>query len=349
MSMDLFREAIKAAHNGRRQDAHNLLQELLMGQPRHELGWWWLSKVAEDVDEQIRALETVLILNPAHEEAIHRLPELKAQRKQQEQNDQAALYQEAVWAYKNGRHPQARQYLHQLVRQNPSHLKAWLGLAQVAHSPAEKIVALETALTLNPEHEKAAIHLKKLRANFDDPLALAQAYEAVHLTGKAVAAYHFAAQNAPHSADRHMAGKHARKLQAAQQKWAQDQQKKAERPIVFTSENANLVRLGFGPLLVYLLLIFIHGGLNPLHIPWLAYLGIPLVAMGSLLIAGAANTPHHIYWHKLFGPQGIPNHATALALAVVGFLIVFIPIMLVLTVSYDQLLVYHQALSSAVR
>jgi hypothetical protein len=73
MSFDLFREAVKAAHNDDEKSARALLQELLLGQPRHELGWLWLSKVSADIDEQIKALETALTINPARKETKLRL------------------------------------------------------------------------------------------------------------------------------------------------------------------------------------------------------------------------------------------------------------------------------------
>ncbi len=346
MSIDLFREAVTAVHNGRHREAHELLQELLLGQPRHEMGWWWLSKVSPDVDEQIRALEMVLSLNPGHEEALYRLPELRAAHKQQEQTNLAELLEEAVWAYRHGRHHQARQHLLQIVRRQPTHLKAWLGLAQVTQSAAEKIVALETVVTLAPQHEKAATALHKLRLDFNDPLALAQAYEGLNLTTKALTAYQYAAQKAPNATDRHIAAKHARQLQVNQQKIEQEKQQKPAQPLTTTSDNATLIRLGLGPLIVYLLLIFIHGGLNPLRVPWLAYVGIPIVAVGGLMIAGAANTPHHPYWQTLFGLQGIPNRNTAYLLAFIGSLIVLFPILLVLTVSFNELVVYYEMLAT---
>lgn len=349
MSIDLFREAVKAVHDGRRGEAHELLQELLLGQPHHEMGWLWLSKVSNDVDEQIRALETLLSLNPAHEEALYRLPELKAERKQQIQTSQTELLQEAVWAYKNGRQHQARQYLQQLVRSDPTVLKAWLGLAQVAQSPAEKMVALEAVVSLNPQHEKAGSALKKLKLNFDDPLALAQAYEGVNLTAKALAVYQQAAQKAPTAADRHIASKRARELLASQQQIEREKQKKPVRPVTITSDTVTLIRLGIGPLIVYMLLIFIQGGLNPLDIPWLAYLGIPVVALGGFMIAAAANTPHHPSWQKIFGPQGIPNRNTAYVVAVVGALIVLFPTISVLTASFNSLILYYESLAAGMQ
>ncbi len=346
MSIDLFREAVRAARDGRNREAHELLQELVMGQPRHEMGWLWLSKVSPDLAEQIHALEKVLSLNPGHEEALYRLPELKAERKQREQVDHAELLQEAVWAYRNGRHHQARQHLMQITRTDPTHIKAWLGLAQVAQAPAEKIVALEAVVSINPQHEKAAAALQKARADFDDPLALAQAYEAVNLTAKALAAYQQAAKSATNATDRHIASKHARALQSSQQQLKQEQKQKPERPLVFTSDNANLIRLGVGPLIIYMLLIFIHGGLNPLRVPWEAYLGIPIVAVGGLIIAGAANAPHHPYWQLLFGQQGIPNGGAGALLSFVGIVIVLIPILLVLTVSFNKLIFYYGSLAA---
>lgn len=351
MALDLFREAVKAAHNGDQPLAHQLLQELVIGQPRHEMGWLWLSKVSEDLEEQIYALETVLTLNPACEEALFRLPELKSQQKQQ--TPVIDLYQEAVTAYKNGRPHQARQHLQQLVRTEPSNTRAWIALGRLAQTSAEKVVAMEAIVDINPQNEKAAATLKKLKLNHDDYLALGQAYHTVGQANKALTAYQYAAKHAASSVDRHIARKHVNDLKAQLEspKVGSDesQAQQPSPPLKLTSDTETLLRLAAGPVIIFGLLLFIHGGLNPLKIPFTLYLSTLGVGVGSLLVAGAANTPHHRFWQQMLGPEGIKDSPTRYMMTTLGLLLILIPYGIVLIASFNRLVTYQAALSATLQ
>ncbi len=73
------------------------------------------------------------------------------------------LFQEAITAVKAGHRSQGRDLLIQLVEETPHHELAWLWLSELVDSPEDKIIALENALTINPNRPKARIQLEKLR------------------------------------------------------------------------------------------------------------------------------------------------------------------------------------------
>lgn len=346
MSIDLFREAVKASHNGDRTQAYYLLKELLMGQPRHEMGWLWLSKVSDNPEEQIRALETVLILNPEHKQAEAQLKALRSQTAPSSPTispDQQ--YQDAVLAFKNGRRHHARQLLQQIVRHTPTYEKAWLGLSRLSHTTAEQIVALEMALHLNPDNQKISPQLKKLKLFQEDYLALGQAYEDVNQTEKAMAAFQYAARHAPSATERHTARHRAEALAKRQQK---EKIKQADAQIKITSPNLTVVRLAFGPLILYLLLLLIQGGLNPLKAPPLLYISGLGVIVGALMTAGAIHTPYHPLWQKLLGPDGIQKNGTRTFVSVVGLLLLFVPFTLLFIVALYRLAAYREALTAVI-
>ena len=69
---------------------------------------------------------------------------------------------EAVIAVKAGNRTQARHLLYQLLKQDPSHEKAWLWLSELEPELTDKIKALKTALAINPDRPKAIARLKQL-------------------------------------------------------------------------------------------------------------------------------------------------------------------------------------------
>lgn len=262
---------------------------------------------------------------------------------------ESELYQEAVAAYRNGRPHQAHQLLRQLVTENPHHEKAWLGLSQVAVTNEEKFVALEAAVALNPAHEKAAARLKQLSLAQDDHLALGKVYEALGQPAKAIKAFQYAAKQSPSSADRHIARQHLNDLLAIAETQKQGiVAEKERRPLTITHDTTTLLRLAAGPVIVYFLLVFIHSGLNPLHLPFFFYLNGLLVIFGSLLVTGIANTPNHPIWQKVIGPAGLHSNFTRFAITLFGLMLIILPFGIVLIVSVNQLLVYQQTLSAAV-
>jgi tetratricopeptide (TPR) repeat protein len=76
---------------------------------------------------------------------------------------QPELFQTAVKKAKAGEREQARMMLMHLVEVNPEHELAWLWLSELVEDPEDKIIALENALTINPQRSQTQTRLHKLR------------------------------------------------------------------------------------------------------------------------------------------------------------------------------------------
>ena len=81
---------------------------------------------------------------------------------------QSALFQTAVQKAKAGERSQARNLLLELVDTNPEHELAWLWLSQLVEEPEDKIIALENALTLNPQRPQTQKRLNELRQKYNN-------------------------------------------------------------------------------------------------------------------------------------------------------------------------------------
>jgi len=79
---------------------------------------------------------------------------------------QSELFQTAVKKAKTGQREQARTMLMELVEDNPEHELAWLWLSELVEDLEDKIIALENALTINPQRSQAQTRLRQLRQKF---------------------------------------------------------------------------------------------------------------------------------------------------------------------------------------
>jgi tetratricopeptide (TPR) repeat protein len=66
---DLLQQAIAAARAGRREEARDLLVQLVEADERNEQGWLWLAGVVDDPADMRTCLQNVLDLNPANQQA----------------------------------------------------------------------------------------------------------------------------------------------------------------------------------------------------------------------------------------------------------------------------------------
>lgn len=331
---DLFREAVKLAKSGRRVEARNLLLELVDGNPDHELAWIWLSQLVDDPEDRIIALENALTINPDRPETAVRLETLRRQ-KQAREFGQADLFQQAKQLYRDGRKAEARRRLQKLITQEPKHVKAWLGLALLEPKLEDQIFALETTLRLNPDQPKASRKLDQLKQSDQiDYLVLGKKFEENGRAQQALAAYKKVEKGKYSATDKAIAKKHRLYLESTL---------KEKKPLKFTNPTTNLIRLTIGPILVYVMLVFIQSGLNPLHISPLLLLGGMMVPMGSLLLVGTANTPHHHWWKRLLGPEGLAEIKKRKMMALLGLVLIMLPFTLVLLVAFNRLAAYETA------
>ena len=74
---DALRQAEKALHEGRVQDARLMVVEYLRRVPDSEQAWWLLSFAVPEDQQQIDCLQRVLRLNPDNQEARERLAKLE--------------------------------------------------------------------------------------------------------------------------------------------------------------------------------------------------------------------------------------------------------------------------------
>jgi hypothetical protein len=70
-------------------------------------------------------------------------------------------------------------------------------------------------------------------------------------------------------------------------------------------------------------------------------LGLLGVGLGSIVVAGTANTPHHAMWQRLLGIQSIADSPTRFMLTALGLLLIFIPFLTVFLAAYGRLLLHQ--------
>ncbi|MCC6603904.1 MAG: hypothetical protein IT327_11875 [Anaerolineae bacterium] len=76
------------------------------------------------------------------------------------------LFQTAVTKAKAGERTQACNLLLELVEIEPKHELAWLWLSELVDEPEDKIIALENALTINPQRPQTQKRLNALRQKY---------------------------------------------------------------------------------------------------------------------------------------------------------------------------------------
>ena len=80
------------------------------------------------------------------------------------------LLQQALAKIKAGQKKEARDLLLHLVDKNPEHEAAWLWLSKLVDEPVDQIIALENALSINPDRPKTRAHLEKLKKKYPHAL-----------------------------------------------------------------------------------------------------------------------------------------------------------------------------------
>jgi hypothetical protein len=96
-----------------------------------------------------------------------------------------------------------------------------------------------------------------------------------------------------------------------------------------TSPRTRLIRLSAGPVLVYGLLLFIHGGFSWLRLnPLLCLGGLP-VLLGSLLVVGVTQFPGHTFWQEVLGEGGLRKRPLRLLFHIIGLLLLLVPFVLI--------------------
>ncbi len=305
----------EAARKTRTQDARQArylaLTQQVKQAPEDAAAWFALSQIVDSVEDQIIFLEEAVAQNPNHRAAQIRLTQLQLARQ-----DEIALGK----AYEA--HNKLTQAAH-VYRMATRH-----GDSSVEGVIAQKRLR-EVKVQLRAQHRQLAFNPPPLPAA-NHALAQGRAAEERGDWAQAIAAYITALQTAETA--------QTRTLAQIRLETAVRQQKLP--PIKLASPTSTLWRLGIGPALLYLILLTLHGGLNPLRLPWLLLISTLGALAGGLLLVAVMILPHHIVGKRLLGTDGHADAFTRALFNVLGALLILWPFSLLLLDAVQRLAVY---------
>lgn len=152
----MLKAGIKAAQEGSRAEARQMLLRVTDHQPENETAWLWLASISEYPEELLGFLNNVLRVNPDSERALEWAKATKSLMAK-------TLVQRGITASRENQKELARQFFEQAVEHDCENELAWLWLASVAETTEEKSSHLEKVLSINPENETALASLKSVR------------------------------------------------------------------------------------------------------------------------------------------------------------------------------------------
>lgn len=172
----MFREGVKAAQEGKRAEARNLLLRVTETDADNENAWLWLASISEYPEELHVFLNNVLRINPENERALEWNKATKSLLAK-------TLVQRGMDAVNDNRKDFARQCFEQALGHEAENEMAWLWLASVADSEEEKTACFEKALSVNPANETAQMSLRSIESQKTQNLfqaALTAAFDGRH-------------------------------------------------------------------------------------------------------------------------------------------------------------------------
>lgn len=326
----LLQQAIYAARAGRDLSARDIFLEVVKKNPRNEVAWMWLTGLLDDIDDCIYACEMVLEINPGNLNARMYLERLLA-KKQKQLEDKNRLAEEqtrqAGELLKAGKRTEALALIRQVTLGCDSIPDAWHLLAGLTSDTDEQLRALEKLVALVPADAKARQELERLRHFREAPLDLALIYEEQGNLEKAIETYNLALAKAKSKSEWNAIYLKRSRIENLQQE-----------KIAHISPSLSVVRLAGGPALLYLSLLLIHIGMNPLTDPEpLLWIGLLWAALGGAMIAFASVRSHHRLWFVIFkdvGSRGTP--AARFAMGAAGWILVILPFVLLFTLSFQR-------------
>jgi tetratricopeptide (TPR) repeat protein len=378
---ELLRSAMWAARSGQRQSARALFLQAAEQDPDCELAWLWLSELHDEPGERIAALECALRIRPSNLSAQTRLAQLRAGLPEdagtaaepaavplffpdeqlpisaaapltldddqanaagemqasaaQPANLEQDACQQAQRLAKEGKIDSALSLLYQLVEAYPQRADAWLLIAQITPRSQEKIKALEKVAEIYPRNQKVRSRIERLETLENNPFLVGQQHEERGEREQALLVYEWIKVHSRSPADRLEAARRMDNLHIIDE---------AER-LQPVSPTLSLLRLTFGPLVLFTLLIFIQSGLNPLKIPLIALLGEVCVLAGSLLVNVTSLRPMHPRWIKAFGLPGTPAELEMrFDLRLLGWALLAAPFILFFIDALHRLLLFRAAM-----
>jgi CheY-like chemotaxis protein len=154
--LEMLNAGIKAAQEGRRAEARNLLLRVTEMDSENENAWLWLASISEYPEELLVFLNSVLKINPENERALEWAKATKTLLSK-------TFVQRGIEASKEIQKDFARQcFLQAIVHDNQNEM-AWLWLASVSDSDDEKSSYLLKVLSINPENVTAQASMKSIK------------------------------------------------------------------------------------------------------------------------------------------------------------------------------------------
>lgn len=274
----------------------------------------------------------------------------------------AELLRQAVEAARAGRKVEARDLFIQVVDSEPRNEIAWMWLTGLVDDLEDKIVACENVLAINPANEKVKAYLQKLLQQREvpkpvllnstggtdagyippvpkvavkpqpvvkktDPLVQAELLEHEGKLDEALKAYELLAARTNDTREFDHIYKQITRLEALKKE-----------NIRFVAPSASILRMSFTWPLLYLGFALMQMGLNPIaNFSLLLWLGLPIVAAGSFLLALSEVRVRHVIWQKVFQEDGMGSGFARVVLAITGGVLVILPFALMMLGSLARL------------
>ena len=269
----------------------------------------------------------------------------------------ADLLRRGVEAAHANRRMEAREIFMQVVEIEPRNELAWMWLSGLMDDLEDQIIACENVLAINPDnhkvllyldelrHKKTALHAKAMEAiqrhevaqpdqhkagtqtQPRDPLRMAQYLEQDGKFNQALEIYRVEAAKAKDVQVFDQIYKHITRIE-----------KILDEKIKYIPPRTSILRLTFTWPLLYLSLALVQVGLRPLqHITSYLWFAFPFVVLGSFLVAISEIRYRHVIWRTLFREHGDGSLIARIAVAVTGWIMVLIPMVLLLIDSLNRL------------
>lgn len=278
----------------------------------------------------------------------------------------ADLLRRGIEAAHADRKIEAREIFLQVVEIDPRNELAWMWLSGLVDDLEDQIVACENVLTINPENQKVRLFLdglkRKRRISRGEGFEISQGEPVRQNTQPVKKENRSAAKSVPRDPMRtagflEQDGKFDQaleiyKVEAARAKDLHvfDQiykniiriEKMLAENIKFIPPRASVLRLTFTWPLLYLSLALVQVGLKPMaHLTSYLWFAFPWVVLGSFLVAVSEVRYRHVIWRRVFQETGDGSLTARIAVGIAGWLMIFIPLMLLLIDSLNRLSVFQ--------
>lgn len=330
-SAETLQRAIQAARAGRKEEARDLLIEIVDADPQNEMAWMWLAGLVDSLEDRIIACENVLTINPANEKVRTYLTQLQQKRDsslaKKNLADATRLLNEAKAHAVALSFRSALQLARQAVEKHELYEDAWLLIGRISPDIDQRVMALEKAYEINPSNPDTASTLKQVRYLKTNPMNAAAQLEQSGKLDEALEAYQALASKARSSQEFDQIYRQIIRIEGLQKE-----------KIRYVAPASSIARLTFSWPSVYLSLALVQMGLNPFaHPAFYLLLGLPFVVLGSFLLALAEVRSRHVVWQTLFDEHGDGSDFARLVMATVGWFLILLPHILLVLDSLNRL------------